>query len=305
MTVRILVGDALDMLRTLPSESVQVCVTSPPYFNQRHYGVDGQIGQDETADVFVARLVDVFREARRVLRCDGTLWLNIGDTYAGGGKGIPGPNARVRHAERQGFVGGGAAERRTVEVIRQHRGRDGTAKPKDLIGVPWLLAFALRADGWYLRSNIRWCKTAPIPESVTDRPTSAVEDIFLFSKSRHYYYDAGAVREGAHNLWNYWILGPEQLGLAHTAAFPTEIPRRCILAGSRPGDTVLDPFLGSGTTALVASRLGRDAIGIELNESYAELSRRRIDSDAPMVSEPAVVEQPSQLALLEPARKGA
>ena len=282
MSVKIYVGDALETLRTLEDESVQTCVTSPPYFNQRHYGADGQVGLEGTPEAFVTRLVDVFREVKRVLKPSGTLWLNIGDSYAGGGKGTPGPNAKIKHDERQGFVGGGAADRRKVTLIRQKSGRMGTAKPKDLIGIPWMLALALRGDGWYLRSNIRWCKLAPVPESVTDRPTSAVEDIFLLSKSKHYQYDAEAVRDGDHNLWNYWLLGPERTKTAHTAAYPSELPRRCILAGSRKGDTVLDPFLGSGTTALVADRLERDAIGIELNPTYAEMARRRIEGDAPL-----------------------
>ena len=254
----------------------------------------------------------VFREVRRVLRKDGTLWLNIGDSYH---------NYRVHkdsgqppqgfHGERHGQPASGGRNRGT---------RLQGIKEKDLIGIPWMLAFALRADGWWLRSDIIWAKTSPMPESVTDRPTSAHEHVFLFAKSSRYFYDAAAVKEpdvaghksgngyarvdtknvgfrlsygergspeqwepgNGRNMRNVWHLGPEPYPDAHFATFVTEIPHRAIMAGCPKGGTVLDPFGGAGTTGLVADRLGRDAVLIELNPEYAEMARRRIANDAGM-----------------------
>jgi DNA modification methylase len=312
MTVRILEGDVRERLADLPDASVQCVVTSPPYYGLRDYGVVGQIGLEPTLAEYIATMVDVFRDVRRVLRDDGTLWLNIGDSYSGAG------------------TTGGATEKQSTNVgsftgvaIR----RD--LKPKDLMMVPARLAIALQDDGWYLRSDIIWHKPNPMPESVTDRPTSSHEHIFLLTKQARYFYDADAVREdavsgmdlgllrgrsfadGANVAWhapsilqrqdagvdsrtagsgfrnqrNVWTIATKPFSEAHFATFPPEIPRRCIKAGSKPGDTVLDPFGGSGTTLLVADRLGRHGIGVELNPEYAAMARRRITADAPLLVE--------------------
>jgi len=262
-------GDVLEVLGQMPEQSVQCCVTSPPYYGLRDYGMDGQIGLESTPELFVERMAEVFRKVRRVLRDDGTLWLNLGDSYNG-------------------------------------------CKPKDLMMMPARVALALQADGWWIRSDIAWCKKTPMPESVTDRPTSAWEHIFLLSKSKSYYYDSEAVKvtkeqdpknagvdgtandtpwnnnpnghmgtssTGA-NMRNFWVLGPEQFPDAHFATFPTEIPRRAIKAGTRVGDTVLDPFMGSGTTAQVAQNLNRRWVGIELNPEYCDIAVKRIQNRA-------------------------
>jgi DNA modification methylase len=336
VSVRIITGDALDQLRLLPDESVHCCVTSPPYFGLRDYGIVGQIGLEPSPDEYVAAIVAVFREVRRVLRSDGTLWLNLGDSYAGswGNQGrkqdrgtqrpINGPMLQQfnSYPERQPFRAG------NPDKNRGNSNRDGLGpvsgcKPKDLIGIPWLVAFALRVDGWWLRSDIIWAKTSPMPESVTDRPTNAHEHIFLLSKSRRYYYDADAVKEpdvaghksgngyarvdtknvgfrlsygergsteqwepgNGRNMRNVWHLGPEPYADAHFATFITEIPRRAIIAGSPEGGTVLDCFGGAGTTGLVADRMGRNAVLIELNPEYSEMARRRIHGDAPLFAD--------------------
>lgn len=289
-------GDALDVLRGLPSESVHCCVTSPPYYGLRDYGVDGQIGLEPTPDEYVARLVEVFREVRRVLRDDGTLWLNLGDSYAGAG-----------YSNQSNEKGFNAVRREDGGKTRHVYGTG--LKNKDLIGIPWLVAFALRADGWYLRSEIIWHKPNPMPESVKDRPTKAHEQIFLLSKSPKYYYDADAVSEsGAYcgqqlgivrgkktralamgrtpsgnetpgadatapmrrNRRSVWTVTPKPYKEAHFATFPPDLIEPCILAGCPEGGTVLDPFLGSGTTAMVANQLRRNAVGIELNEKYLD-----------------------------------
>jgi DNA modification methylase len=313
MRVTILHGDCRAVLPTLAEGSVQCCVTSPPYYGLRNYGVDGQIGLEPTPDEYVAEMVAVFREVRRVLRDDGTLWLNIGDSYH---------NLRTHN--------NGGAPTNTV-----HRGtaRDGTErfgrtnrshrlpgiKDKDLIGIPWLLAFALRADGWFLRSDIIWHKPNPMPESVRDRPTSAHEHVFLLSKRAGYFYDAGAIAEPAdypgddrhnrtdtrkaidamcadggsrartgnptgdtRNARNVWTIATQPYSGAHFATMPPDLAERCIKAGTKPGDMVLDPFGGAGTTGLVADRLRRNATLIELNPAYRTLAADRITADAPL-----------------------
>ena len=303
-TWRVLVGDVREKLAELPDGSVQCCVTSPPYWALRDYGVDGQIGMEATPELFVAALVDVFREVKRALAKDGTLWMNLGDSYlAQQGAGFNGQK-RLDHANRNVKV------QRPVGM-----------KPKDLAGIPWMVAFALRADGWYLRSDIIWAKPNPMPESVTDRPTKAHEYIFLLSKSQTYFYDADAISEptitrlrpreknngesavdtklrgfGSHcgtyddgrNCRTVWSIATQPYPEAHFATFPEAIPERCIKAGTRVGDMVLDPFTGSGTTGQVALQLGRNFIGVELNPQYAELARRRIGSAAPLFA----MEQP-------------
>lgn len=329
--LQIIVGDCRETLKELESESIQCCCTSPPYFGLRSYsGGEAELGQEPTPEAFVQNLVQVFREVRRVLKSDGTLWLNLGDTYAGSGNGGGGSFAKdgIRCAEP------GTDKNKAHRY--GNRGAVNGVKSKDLIGIPWMTAFALRADGWFLRSEITWCKRAPMPESVQDRPTSATEKIFLFSKSPRYLYNAGAVRlesldavdderriaaqrngnksapseiqnglrpradkQAGHsrrhagfndrwdaaedegtastgaNLRNFWCLSPEPYAAAHFATFPTEIPRRAILIGSNPGDTVLDCFGGSGTTGMVALELGRKAILCELNPEYAKLAEQR------------------------------
>jgi DNA modification methylase len=395
MSVRIICGDALDQLRLLPDESVHMCCTSPPYYGLRDYGVDGQIGLEPSPDEYVAALVAVFREVKRVLRNDGTLWLNIGDSYAGswGAQGH-----RITESDEPSWHS---------SQIKNHPKRASNTgsirspglKQKDLIGIPWLLAFALRNDGWWLRSDIIWSKPNPMPESVTDRPTKAHEYLFLLSRSERYYYDAGAIKEdsitedprrpytseGAWQLdgrpadqrhggkpraagnkshkyvaayeasdteehrtkaglmavadipWlsrnkrSVWTVATAPYSGAHFATFPPALIEPCILAGSStetcktcgaawrmlppesglildgievtpakltrswcghdapsgPPPVVLDPFGGAGTTGLVADRLCRNALVIELNPAYAEMARRRIRGDAPLLTEVA------------------
>lgn len=264
--LQILTGDSLTVLPILEAESVQCCVTSPPYWGLRDYEHTAQIGAEPSPELYVENLVAIFREVRRALRKDGTMWLNVGDGYArNGGTGSCGPNAIVGNTKK-------LIQRRNCKVPDCWGLKD-----RDLMGLPWRVAFALQADGWVLRSKITWVKKTAMPESVKNRPTNATEEVFLFAKSPTYFYNPNGFREtsGA-NLRNYWILGPDSGGNGHPAAFPRELARRCILLGSRVGDTVLDPFGGSGTTGLAASELGRKAILIELNPAYAQMGRERI-----------------------------
>jgi DNA modification methylase len=318
--VRLHLGDCLDVLRSLPDASARCCVTSPPYYGLRDYGVDGQIGLEETPDAYVSRLVEVFAEVRRVLTPDGTLWLNLGDSYAstapgtrnGTGTGLQSDPGRIAHRP-------------------DYRGTAGI-KPKDLIGIPWRVAFALQSDGWYLRSDIIWHKPNPMPESVRDRPTKAHEYVFLLSKAPRYYYDAGALRESptsrpqrrlsisrnlapdrgnadrglrdgclrdhvgldcpsaGRNARSVWTITPRPYRGAHFATMPPALAERCIKAGSAPGDTVLDPFAGSGTTGAEAVKLGRSFVGVELNPAYLALARHRIaDESLPLIDTPKEV----------------
>lgn len=306
-TDRILCGDALEMLRTLPDNSVHCCVTSPPYYVLRDYGVDGQIGREDTPAQYVARLTDVFSEVRRVLRPSGTLWLNIADTYAG--KGNQGDSVDPKYPN--GRTG------QTVAINRRVEG----CKAKDMIGIPWMLAFALRDSGWDLRSDIIWMKANPMPESCKDRPSRCYEHVFLLTKSRSYYYDAAAIAEPvaestpmrmrrkfgknkysagipgqAHqhlndyrpngyaeedipllrNKRDVWQINSVPYKGAHFAAYPPKLVETCLLAGCPQDGIVLDPFLGSGTTAAVAKQMGRHYIGVELNPDYCELAKQRI-----------------------------
>jgi DNA modification methylase len=311
MTVRILNCDVIDGLRQLEDESVHCVVTSPPYWGLRDYGVEGQIGLEATPEAFVTRMVEVFSEVRRVLRKDGTCWLNIGDSYNN--------RTKVRSTSHQpalnGFADDNWAERAARGGVRMSHGM-GDIKEKDLVGVPWMLAFAMRSDGWWLRSDIVWSKPNPMPESVTDRPTKAHEYVFLLTKSERYFYDHEAIREacsetshGSPNInvgwkntsindpkgplgkWtaedkangrnkrSVWSIATAPFAEAHFATFPPELPEICIKAGCPKGGTVLDPFGGAGTTGLVADRLQRDAVLIELNPEYAAMARRRIDGD--------------------------
>lgn len=263
--LRVLTGDCMKILPTLDADSIQCCVTSPPYWGLRDYDHEDQIGSEVTPELYVQNLVEVFREVRRTLRQNGTLWLNVGDGYArNGGTGKCGPNAIVGNTRK-------LIQKRNCKVPDVWGLKD-----RDLMGLPWRVAFSLQRDGWILRSKIVWIKKTAMPESVKNRPTNATEEIFLFAKSSSYYYDSQAIREetGA-NLRNYWILGPDPNNHGHPAAFPRELARRCILLGSQVGDYILDPFGGSGTTGLMANSLGRKAILIELNSEYADCAKKR------------------------------
>jgi DNA modification methylase len=306
------VGDCLASLRAMPAESVSTCVTSPPYFGLRDYGHEGQIGLEDTPEAYVARLVEVFREVRRVLRDDGTLWLNLGDSYgATGGDIFTGFNARYSGT---GLDGGKQAAIAESAKGAASNARDTGLRPKNLLGIPWRVAFALQADGWYLRQDIIWHKPNPMPESVTDRCTKAHEYIFLLSKSPRYYFDQEAVKEagvipagtkaakgsaeraaqagvnsrppeykvydGTRNRRSVWTVSTKPYSGAHFATFPPDLIEPCVLAGCPVGGTVLDPFGGSGTTAGVAIKHGRSAVLCELNPDYAALIHDRVSSIA-------------------------
>lgn len=348
----ILLGDCLEELKKISDKSIDCCVTSPPYYGLRDYGtgkwyggnpncphrrlskysdkqpklagnvadaiyktvcplcgatrIDKQIGLEETPEEYIKKLTDVFREVKRALKDDGTLWVNIGDSYNGSGG-----DHKPTHNSNSGFQG---------VLGEKHGGRGNhlvTCKPKDLIGIPWMLAFALRADGWYLRQDIIWHKPNPMPESVKDRCTKSHEYIFLLSKEPHYYFDYQAIQEDAvcsedkrygegriaydgkridggvertkaqqsfvkisdkRNKRDVWSVTTKALKEAHFATFPEDLIKPCILAGSRKGGIVLDPFFGSGTTGRVAVSLGRHYIGIELNPDYVEIGERRTDN---------------------------
>ena len=289
-------GNCLDILPTLEANTIQCCVTSPPYYGLRDYGCAGQIGLEGTPNEYVEKLVAVFTEVKRVLRDDGTLWLNLGDSYGTGTK-----------AERTaGSRGLGDSTQEAQDAVPRIGGM-----AKQLLGIPWRVAFALQADGWYLRQDIIWAKPNPMPESVKDRCTKSHEYIFLLTKSARYYYDAEAIREpvkdtsgknmrapklGEHrkdgnydtvtaktyaeikgaNRRSVWTITTKPFKEAHFATFPPEIPEICIKAGSKPGDTILDPFSGAATTGLVAERLGREYIGIELNPDYVKMADKRV-----------------------------
>lgn len=285
--VTVHLGDVREVLGLMPESSIQAVVTSPPYWGLRDYGVEGQLGLEATPDEYVERMVEVFRGVRRVLRDDGTLWLNLGDSYCSTDKwgGGVGGNTGKHTVASDGSVPSWAVRKR-----RQPYG----LKPKDLVGIPWRVAFALQADGWYLRSDIIWSKPNPMPDSVRDRPTRSHEYIFLLSKSKRYYYDAAAVREpaaasknsasyfgtggdgGKRNRRTVWSVATKPYTAAHFATYPPALIEPCILAGANSGDTVLDPFAGSGTTLAVARRHGRRSVGIELNPDYLPLISERI-----------------------------
>jgi DNA modification methylase len=319
MTIQIKTGDCLEVLRSLPPcFRVNCCVTSPPYFGLRDYGHAGQIGLEATPAEYVSRLVEVFRAVRDRLWDNGTLWLNLGDSYgSSGGDIFSGFN------ERYDGIGIGGKQSDLGESVSAIPARDTGLRPKNLLGIPWRVAFALQADGWYLRSDIIWHKPNPMPESVTDRPTKAHEYLFLLAKSSRYYYDAVAIMEscsdtshGSPNVnpgWKQEAIGSNQGGSlgrwteedkakgrnrrtvwtvasqpfigAHFATFPPDLIEPCIKAGCPVGGTVLDPFGGAGTTGLVADRLQRNALLIELNPEYAAMARARIIGDAPMFAD--------------------
>ena len=305
MSARILIGDARVRLAELDDGSVQTCITSPPYFRLRDYGHGDQMGLESTPDEYVKGMVDLFREVWRVLADDGTLWLNLGDSYVTAPKG-------------SGGVSGLGGRPNLPSVPRNAPG----LKQKDLIGAPWRVALALQADGWWLRQDIIWAKPNPMPESVTDRCTKSHEYLFLLSKSARYFYDHEAVKEeasgppqtrdrntegygaalgdgrdrwspgertygedGLRNKRDVWTIPTKPFKCAHFAVMPEALVEPCVLAGSREGDTVLDPFAGSGTVGVVALRHQRNFVGCELNPEYAEMAKNRITDDAPMLNE--------------------
>jgi DNA modification methylase len=293
--LKIINSDWVEGLKTLENESVQCCVTSPPYWGLRDYGVSGQLGLEKTPEEYVEKMVAGFREVKRVLRNNGTLWLNLGDSYAGGGRG-----GDPKHLK------GDNSAKATMESYKE-------IPAKNLIGIPWKIAFALQNDGWILRQDIIWSKPNPMPESVTDRCTKSHEYIFLLTKSARYYYDNEAIKEEAtQNRWggkaainidnskdnnnvfngltrerdmmpetrnkrSVWIINTAPYKEAHFATFPEKLIEPCILAGSKINDLVFDPFAGSGTVGVVCKKLNREFIGIELNPKYCGMAANRIN----------------------------
>jgi site-specific DNA-methyltransferase (cytosine-N4-specific) len=256
-------GDTETVLSRLPAGSFQSCITSPPYWSLRDYNIPGQIGLEDSVFAYIDHLAKVFAQVRRTLKDDGTLWLNIGDSYTSGGR-------TWRASDKKNPVRAMNVRPPTPEGL----------KPKDLIGVPWLLAFALQKEGWYLRADIIWNKPNCQPESVKDRPTRSHEYIFLFSKSEHYRYDPAAVRgPNGRNVRTVWDIPIRPYPEAHFATFPPALVEPCIKLGSRPGELILDPFIGSGTTGLVALKLNRRFMGIELNPSYLQIAENRLNGD--------------------------
>lgn len=355
MTTTILVGDVRARLRELPADSIHCIVTSPPYWGLRDYGVDGQIGLEASPAEFIATMVDVFDELRRVLRPDGTCWMNMGDSYAGGRRG-PDVGSKLQGSRtsqeqtRMALAKMTASRRRDDAPIPRSDIRVPGLKPKDLVMMPHRLAIALQDAGWWVRQDIVWSKPNPMPESVRDRCTKAHEYIFLLTKGERYYFDQDAICEpvspntharlsqdvqaqigsarangGAktngtmkavgrklaspgsgvksnssfdaalalqvdrRNKRSVWAMATQPFSEAHFATFPPELPETCIKAGCPAGGTVLDPFFGAGTTGLVADRLHRHCIGIELNPVYAEIARQRIEDEAPLLAKVEVV----------------
>lgn len=262
---KLLIGDAKFYLMLFEDDYFQSCITSPPYWGLRDYGIEGQIGAESDLENYISNLVVIFREVRRTLKRDGTLWLNIGDSYTSG-------NRTWRATDKKNPARAMSYRPPTPKGL----------KPKDLIGVPWRLAFALQEDGWYLRSDNVWYKPNCQPESVKDRPTRSHEYIFLFSKSEQYLYNYEAIKERTNGGSEYrnrrtvWAINTEGFHGAHFAVFPPELVKVCLLASSNPGSIVLDPFLGSGTVAQVSLEYNRKCVGIELNPEYAKIANKRI-----------------------------
>jgi DNA modification methylase len=305
-------GDSLQVLKELPSGSVDCTITSPPYWGLRDYGVDNQLGLEPTPEQYVAKMVEVFREVKRVLKDDGTCWLNLGDSYVGGGRGGKGQCGKGSMEEGRYNKG---------QRIGLPTGNIKDLKPKDLVGIPWRVAFALQGDGWWLRQDIIWSKPNPMPESVTDRCTKSHEYIFLLAKSPKYYFDNEAIKENSvdpesytgrrkrnaptmakydiknlknagsiledgtlksgmvyekRNRRSVWTITTKPFKEAHFATFPEDLIRPMILAGCPEKGIVLDPFIGSGTTAVVTQKLGRNYLGIELNPDYIKMAEQRL-----------------------------
>lgn len=260
----LVIGDCIKAMRKFPDSCVQSIVTSPPYWSLRDYGIEGQIGLDESMYDYIGSLAQLFDETRRILREDGTLWLNIGDSYTSG-------NRKWRAPDRKN----------PARAMNRRPATPEGLKPKDLIGLPWRLAFALQEQGWYLRSEVIWRKPNAQPESVRDRPTVDHEQVFLFSKSEKYKYNVAAVQgPNGRRLRTVWDIKTKAVTetKGHFATFPEELVERCLLLTSDKGDLVLDPFMGSGTTALVAGKLRRRFAGAELNPEYVEISRQRLSA---------------------------
>jgi DNA modification methylase len=295
-------GNSLEVLKTFPDESIDTCVTSPPYYGLRDYGMDGQVGLEETPDEFIKSLVEIFSEVKRVLKKEGTLWVNMGDSYAGGGglNGIPDDWNSISVSNRQKYPNHNDPKRNAKKI---------GYKKKDLMGIPWLLAFALQKDGWYLRQDIIWHKPNPMPESVTDRCTKNHEYIFLLSKNPMYYFDNESIKEPAKpdkslrdrdntkmnntpgrtkmgglktnhytmkNKRSVWTVTTKPYKEAHFATYPEDLIEPCILAGCPEGGVVLDPFMGAGTTGVVSIQNRRNYVGIELNPEYIEIAEKRL-----------------------------
>lgn len=258
----IIESDAILALQKLPSESVQCIVTSPPYWGLRDYGIDGQIGLEQQLQQYINKLVSVFSEAKRVLKNDGILWLNIGDGYTSGNRGYRAPD-----------------KKNPARAMSVRPSTPEGLKSKDLLGIPWRMAFALQADGWYLRSDIIWNKPNAMPESVKDRPTRSHEYVFMLTKSEKYYYDNIAVKENGRNRRTVWNVNTAPFAEAHFATFPTALIDPCILAATCVGDYVLDPFFGSGTVGVVCQEHNRKFVGIELNDEYVKIAQKRLNSN--------------------------
>jgi DNA modification methylase len=277
MESKIINSDCLEGLKQIERNSVQTCITSPPYWQLRDYGQKDQLGTEKTPEEFVARMVQIFREVRDVLRDDGTIWINLGDTFCGGGGYCPtAPSNQA--GSKQSTNRGVKAKPRPVPP---------GFKAKDLVGIPWMVAMALRAEGWYLRADIIWEKSNGMPEAVKDRPTRCHEYVFLLTKNPHYFYNSEAIKEetteGANkrNKRSVWKINQKPYAGAHFAVFPEELVKTCMLAGSKEGDLVLDPFVGSGTTGAVANKLKRNFIGIDLNPDYCIMAQERIKKENP------------------------
>lgn len=302
-------GNCLEVLKSFEDKCINCCVTSPPYYGLRDYGVEGQIGNEDTPFDYVDKLVDIFAEVRRVLKDDGTLWLNLGDSWAGSSQGTGTKHPTPKQASNHG-----TNYMTTEHHVSKLKHVEG-CKPKDLIGIPWMVAFSLRESGWYLRQDIIWAKGNPMPESVKDRCTKSHEYIFLLSKSRKYYYDYHAIKEpattkptkrdkhkegyqadytkgdrfssgervygsdGMRNKRDVWNVNTKPCKEAHFATYPDTLIEPCILAGCPEGGVVLDPFMGAGTTGMVAKRYNRNYVGIELNTEYIDIANKRIEND--------------------------
>ena len=288
----ILQGNNIETLKSIPSNYVNCCITSPPYYGLRNYNAEGQIGIEETPEMYIEKLISVFNEVKRILRNDGTLWVNIGDSYAGSGKGGQSENKKSKN----------------WQPVYSNHGATYGLKPKDLIGIPWMLAFALRENGWYLRQDIIWNKPNPMPEPVTDRCVKAHEYLFLLSKSKKYFFDSKAIQEPAiyafdnrgergdnrrgtecnsvngatgeyRNKRDVWTVTTEPLGVAHFAIYPQKLILPCVLCACPENGIILDPFMGSGTTAVVAVKNLRNYIGCELNPDYIKIAETRIQNE--------------------------
>jgi site-specific DNA-methyltransferase (cytosine-N4-specific) len=277
----VLYGDCGQVLRSLETNFFQCCVTSPPYWQLRDYHEDNQIGIEETPEQFVSKLADLFEEVRRVLREDGVLWLNMGDTYCGGGGYCP--NAPSNQA--------GSKQSTSRGVKAKPRPIPPGYKAKDLVGIPWMTALELRRRGWYLRADVIWDKTNGMPEKVTDRPARTHEYVFQLTKSARYFYDHLALKEPGRdgrprNKRCVWPIPQQAYKGAHFAVFPEKLVETCLIATSKNGDWVLDPFCGSGTTGVVAGNLGRNFVGIELHREFCDMACERIEKGTGMPRSP-------------------